>query len=304
MDCRFDEPYLAEGIWRVSTDSREVYRDSYFTVRDGLRLHYRDYPGAADRPPLLCLHGLTRNSRDWAEFAERYSPRFRVLALDFRGRGASDYDPQPARYTPLIYAADIMELLDHLNLPEAIFVGTSLGGLVTMTMAALAPQRIAASILNDVGPDVDPEGIGRILSYVGNDIRFADWDEAARTIASNYGAQFDRFTHDDWVKMAKRNCREDNGEIRFDYDMAIAEPFKMKGPAPSVDLWPFFMALGQKPLLVVRGEKSDLLTAATVAKMQQAVPGMRLATVPGVGHAPELSEPEAIAAIDRFLGSL
>jgi pimeloyl-ACP methyl ester carboxylesterase len=280
------------------------YEDRYFVVHDGLKLYYRDYPGASDRPPLLCLHGLTRNSRDFAELAERYSPRFRVLALDFRGRGKSDFDPLPARYNPLTYAGDVIELLDSLTIPKAIFVGTSLGGLVTMTVAAMAPQRIAATILNDVGPDIDSSGIGRILSYVGNDKRFKNWDEAADAIATNYGSSFDRYTHDDWVKMAKRNCREQDGEIRFDYDMAIAEPFKTAGPAPHVDLWPLFAVLGQKALLVVRGEKSDLLTAATTEKMKTVVPDVRLALVTGVGHAPELNEPEAVAAIDAFLDKL
>jgi len=279
----------------------ERYADCYFTVRDGLRLHYRDYLGASEKPPLLCLPGLTRNARDFADFAERYSPRFRVIALDFRGRATSDYDPVPARYNPLTYAEDVIELLAHLGIDQAIFVGTSLGGLVTMVVAATAPQRIAAAIINDVGPDVDPAGVNRILTYVGKDVRFSSWDEAADTIAANYGSKFDRFTHSDWVAMAKRNCREENGEIRFDYDMAIAEPFRTAGPVPQVDLWPLFAALGHKPLLVVRGEKSDLLTAETAAKMRAIAPGMKLAVVAGVGHAPELSEPEAVAAIDEFL---
>src|SRR3954447_2903681 len=137
------------------TDRAPRFEDRYFTVRDGLRLHYRDYPGSADRPPLLCLHGLTRNSRDFADLAQRYSPRFRVLALDFRGRGGSDYDPLPLRYNPLTYAGDVIELLDQLAIGQAIFVGTSLGGLVTITVAAMAPQRIVATVLNDIGPDID-----------------------------------------------------------------------------------------------------------------------------------------------------
>jgi len=282
----------------------ERYVDRYFTVHDGLRLHYRDYPGPADKPPLLCLPGLTRNSRDFADLAERYSPSFRVIALEFRGRAGSDYDPVPARYNPMTYAGDVIELLDQLGIAQAIFVGTSLGGLVTMVIAATAPQRIAAAIINDVGPDVDPAGIDRILTYVGQDMRFANWDEAAETIAGNYGGKFERFRHEDWVKMAQRNCREENGEIRFDYDMAIAEPFRSAGPVPQVDLWPLFAALGQKPLLVVRGEQSDLLTTETTAKMQVVAPEMKLAVVPGVGHAPELSEPEAATAIDDFLQSL
>jgi pimeloyl-ACP methyl ester carboxylesterase len=291
------------------SDGREIaeaerYADRQLVVRDGLRLHYRDYCGASGKPPILCLHGLTRNARDFAGFAERYSPRFRVLALDFRGRGASDYDPLPMRYNPLSYAGDVLELLDQLELPQAIFVGTSLGGLVTMTIGAMARDRIAATILNDVGPDVAPGGVDRILTYVGKDLRFKTWDEAADKIASNYGASFQRYTHDDWVNMAKRNCREERGEIRFDYDMAIAEPFKTLGPTPKVDLWPLFEALGSKPLLVVRGEKSDLLTADTAARMKQVAPDMELVTVPGVGHAPELNEPEAVFAIDTFLASL
>ena len=280
------------------------FDDRFFTVRDGLKLHYRDYPGATDKAPLLCLHGLTRNARDWADFGERYSPGRRVLALEFRGRAESDYDPVPARYNPMIYAGDVIEMLDQLAIDEAVFVGTSLGGLVTMVLAAMAPKRIRAAILNDVGPDVDPSGIERILTYVGKDVRFKSWDEAAEAIASNYGASFERFTHEDWVKMAKRNCREDGDEIRFDYDMAIAEPFRSAGPTPQVDLWPLFEALGQKPLLVVRGEKSDLLTAQTATKMQAVAPRMKLAVVAGVGHAPELREPEAVHAIDEFQDSI
>jgi pimeloyl-ACP methyl ester carboxylesterase len=187
---------------------------------------------------------------------------------------------------------------------KAVFVGTSLGGLVTMTIAAMAPQRIAASILNDVGPDIDAAGVARILTYVGKDARFASWDEAAEAIAANYGSSFERYTHDDWLKMAKRNCREEKGEIRFDYDMAIAEPFRTSGPVPRVDLWPLFALLGSKPLLVLRGAKSDLLTEATVARMRKVAPAMKLASIAGVGHAPELNEPEAIAAIDEFLGGI
>jgi pimeloyl-ACP methyl ester carboxylesterase len=280
------------------------YADRYFTVADGLRLHFRDYPGSGDRPPILCLPGLTRNARDFADLAERYSPAFRVLGLDFRGRALSDYDPVPARYNVMTYAADVIQLLDHLDIARSIFVGTSLGGLVTMAIAATAPQRIAAGIINDVGPDVDPNGIGRILTYVGKDLRFSSWDEAAQAISGNYGSSFERYSHEDWVRMAQRNCREEEGEIRFDYDMAIAEPFKTTGPTHEVDLWPLFAALAQKPLLVIRGEKSDLLTAETAARMQTVAPAIKLATVRGVGHAPELSEDEAVSAIDHFLDSL
>jgi pimeloyl-ACP methyl ester carboxylesterase len=277
------------------------YRDGHYLVRDGLRLHYRDYAGSADRPPLLCLPGLTRNARDFEDFAALHSPRYRVLVLEFRGRGESEYDPLPARYLPLTYVGDVLEFLDQLSIPQAIFVGTSLGGLVTMGLAVMSPDRIAAAILNDVGPDLSKVGLDRIRSYVGMGQRFASWDEAAEVIARNNNHSPASYTHADWVRMAHRNCREANGEIVFDYDPAIAEPFRTEVPTPQLDMWPLFNALARKPLLVIRGELSDLLTAASAERMRQAAPDAAFAVVPGVGHAPELTEPEAVAAIDEFL---
>ena len=281
----------------------QQYEDGYYFVRDGLKLHYRDYPGSGGKPPLLCLPGLTRNARDFADFAERHSPRFRVIALEFRGRGESGYDPLPARYNPLTYAGDVIELLDQLVIARAIFIGTSLGGLVTMTVAAIAPQRIAAAVLNDVGPELSQQGLDRIKSYVGKDVRPKSWDEAALAVARTH-PNFDRYTNADWVRMAKRTAREENGEIRFDYDMAIALPFNTAGPTPQVDMWPLFVALAQKPLLLIRGEKSDLLSGSAAEKMARAAPNMKFAVVPGVAHAPMLDEPEAANAIEAFLEDL
>jgi pimeloyl-ACP methyl ester carboxylesterase len=286
------------------TPADHRYRDGYFTVADGLRLHFRDYPGSDDKPPLLCLPGLTRNARDFAKLAERYSPRFRVLALDFRGRALSDRDPQPVRYNPLTYSADVQQLLDHLGVGQAIFVGTSLGGLVTMTTAVLAPQRIAAAILNDVGPELGQTGLDRIQSYVGRDVRFSSWDEAAAAIGADQGHAFPKYSHKDWLATARRNCREQAGEIVFDYDMAIADVFKTAGATPKIDMWPLFIALAQKPLLIVRGALSELLSAATAQKMREAAPNAHFVEVPDVGHAPMLDEPEAVSAIDTFLASL
>lgn len=277
------------------------YVDGYFTVTDGLRLHFRDYPGSSDRPPLLCLPGLTRNTRDFATFAERYSPGHRVLVLEFRGRAQSERDPQPERYNPLSYARDTLQLLDHVGVAQATFVGTSLGGLVTMAVATMAPQRIAAVILNDVGPELSQAGLDRIRTYLGKDPRFASWDEAAELLARNNKNTPAAYAHDDWVRMAKRVCRKEDGEIRFDYDMNIVKPFETSGATPTIDMWPLFTALAQKPLLVVRGEVSDLLSAEAAAKMQAAAPDAKFAVVPGVGHAPDLDEPQAVAAIDAFL---
>lgn len=276
------------------------YRDGWYRIRDGLRLHYRDYPGSSDRPPLVCLSGLTRNARDFEAFAELHSPQFRVIALDFRGRSLSDRDPQPLRYNAMSYVGDVVQLLDQLGVPQAIFVGTSLGGIVTMLIAASAPQHLAGAILNDVGPELSEAGLERIRGYVGKGVRFADWDEAARALAAINRGIPESFTHADWVKAAYRNCREDNEAVVFDYDPAIAIPL---AAAPAVDMWPLFHAVARKPLLVLRGEHSDLLSVEALERMKAAEPAAQFAVVPGAGHAPMLDEPAAIAAIDRFLGA-
>ena len=281
-----------------------AFTDHYFVVSDGLKLHYRDYAGGSGRPPLLCLPGLTRNARDFAAFAERYSPRFRVLALDYRGRALSDPDPQPLRYNAVTYVGDALQLLDQLGIARAIFVGTSLGGIVTMLIAASSPQRIAGAILNDVGPELSDAGLERIRGYVGRREPFVDWDDAARALAAINRGLPETFTPPDWIAAARRTCREQDGAVRFDYDPAIAVPFAAVTSAPPVDMWPLFHALALHPLLVLRGELSDLLTLEAFERMRAATSTASFAIVPGVGHPPMLDEPAAIAAIDSFLETL
>lgn len=277
----------------------------YWTSRDGLELFYRDYAGPSTRPPLLCLPGLTRNSRDFEDFADFYAGKWRVIAPDFRGRGLSDRDPEPKHYVPPIYVADVLELLDQLAIERAVFVGTSLGGIVTMLVAGVQPQRIAAAILNDIGPELDQRGLDRIASYVGRPIRFRSWDEAAIEIAQIGRGLPASHTHADWLRIARRLCKEEGDGLVFDYDLAIAAPFKKHNDAPATfDMWPLFRQLAQVPLLIVRGEKSDLLSAEAAEAMVEASPDGELVTVPGVGHPPELIEPEAAAAIDRLLRRL
>jgi pimeloyl-ACP methyl ester carboxylesterase len=279
------------------------WEDRYWTSSDGLKLHYRDYAGPADRPPVLCLHGLTRNSRDFENLAERLSGDWRVIAADFRGRGLSEHDPVSSRYLPPTYAADILQLLDELAIAEAVFVGTSLGGLVTMIIAGFAPQRIAGAVLNDVGPELDPAGIERIGGYVGKPLLFRDWDEAAAAFAEKYGEVHPAYGKNEWLRYAKRVARETDRGIEFDYDMAIAEPFRAMDDktAAAGNAWPLLAGLAGKPVLILRGEHSDLLTARIAARMKDVLPGAEVVTVSNVGHAPDFDEPESIAAVDRLL---
>lgn len=281
--------------------SPKPFLDRYWTSGDGLALYYRDYPGSSERPPLLCLHGLTRNSRDFASIAERYAGEFRVIAVDFRGRGNSDRDPNPANYVPATYANDVLALLNELGIDSAIFFGTSLGGLVTMITAALDPGRIAGTILNDIGPDIDSDGLERIGSYVGKAVRLRDWSEAAAYVSALNNHVPARFTADDWMRVAHQLCREQDGEIVLDYDRAIADAFKVGPAAAPFDMWPLFRMLATKPLLILRGETSDLLSTVTAERMKAEAADAEVVEVAGVGHAPWLDEPEVTEALDRFL---
>lgn len=278
------------------------WTDRYWTSRDGLKLHYRDYDGPRERPPILCLHGLTRNARDFEAVAERYAGDWRVLAIDFRGRGDSEWDPRSERYAPPTYAEDVLELLDHAGTAEAVFFGTSLGGLVTMGIAAVAPDRIAGVMLNDIGPELDLSGIDRIRTYVGKPVRFRDWKGAAEAMRDKHGDVHPSYGDAEWMRYARRVCRAGSEGIELDYDMAIADAFNDDGAGPVItDAWPLFRALAGRPVLVLRGEKSDLLTETVLERMAREITDVEVVTIPGVGHAPDLEEPESLAALDRLL---
>jgi pimeloyl-ACP methyl ester carboxylesterase len=285
----------------VAKQQSQAWADRYWTSRDGLTLHYRDYPGPSDRPPLLMLHGLTRNSRDFEHVAARYAGDWRVIAVDFRGRGMSEHDPNSARYMPVTYAGDVIQLLDELQIDKAVFLGTSLGGLVTMIVASVAPERIAGVLLNDVGPELDLSGIDRIKTYVGKPVVFRDWDDAAEQLRSRSGDVHPKYDRAEWLRFAKRICRETDAGVEFDYDMAIAEPFNAGNTGEVPDGWPYYKALAGRPVLVLRGELSDLLSDAASERMATEISNVEVVTVPDVGHAPDLGEPVAAAAIDRLL---
>jgi len=280
------------------------YEDRTWTSSDGLSLHYRDYagPAGADRSPVLCLHGLTRNARDFAGLAEDLATTRRVIVPEMRGRGMSDYAPRSDTYTPVTYVADVEALLAAEGIERFCVVGTSMGGLMTMLMAQARPGRMAGVVMNDIGPEIDPAGLARIAGYVGQGRSYPTWLHAARGLAAVQGAAFPDYTLDDWLDFAKRTMViSQNGRIVFDYDMAIAEPFAKAGNAAPPNLWLAFESLRDVPMLLVRGELSDLLGPDTVKQMGVRNPRMRTVTVPRVGHAPTLDEPEARAAIRALL---
>ncbi|VWX52778.1 alpha/beta fold hydrolase [Novosphingobium sp. 9U] len=284
------------------------YQDRFWSSRDGLKLHYRDYAGGDavpidGRPPILCLHGLTRNARDFEALAERLSPEWRVICPELRGRGESEYARESASYKPQQYVEDVTLLLDELGIERFVAVGTSLGGLMTMLFAAMTPERIAGAVLNDVGPYLEPSGLEFIKSYVGQGRSFPTWVHAARGLEEMHGAAHPGKDLPFWIAAAKRVMTlGSNARIVFDYDMKIAEPFAQLDPAAEqYDMWPALDALRDKPVLILRGALSDLLSTTTLDRMLERLPGAEAVTIPDVGHPPTLSEPGSEAAIDRLL---
>ena len=281
------------------------WSDGFWESSDGLKLHYRDYAGDASRPPILCIPGLTRNARDFEGVAARLAGDWRLICVDLRGRGESAYAKDPMTYMPLTYMQDMEALITALKLERFVLFGTSLGGLVTMLLATAGKERIAGALLNDVGPVVDTRGLDHIRSYVGRSQNWPTWLHAARFLAEAQGDRYPRWNLDDWLVYAKRLGRLTSaGRITFDYDMRIAEPFKASTGTGGGDLWAIFAALNGIPSLVVRGGISDLLSEETVARMLAENSAMQSVTVPDVGHAPTLDEPEAQAAIDALLARI
>lgn len=277
-----------------------------YKSEDGLNLYYRDYRGPEDAPlTLLCIPGLTRNSRDFEEVADRLAQRYRVLCADLRGRGRSQYAPDPASYNPMVYQKDLRMLLDAAEVAEAVFIGTSLGGMLTMLAAATMRERVRGAVLNDIGPVVEASGIERIRGYVGQGAAFGSWEAAAASIRDKNRGVFPRWGEDDWMRMTHKTCvLGEDGRVRTDYDKRIAQPLKQSGPVANTDLWSFFEVLRGIPTLAIRGERSDILSPKVFAEMKARLPDLQQTLVHDVGHAPFLTEPEAVDAIDTFLASV
>lgn len=286
------------------------FSQHFHTAPDGIRTAFRHYE--PDQPsgalPVVCLHGLTRNSKDFEEVAPRIAASGRrVIAIDVRGRGLSDRGTPPESYNPQVYVEDLFGLLDQEGIERFIAIGTSMGGIMTMIAAAMRPDMLAGAVLNDIGPELDPAGLNRIAGYVGrNTSTFDTWNEAAAAVRAVNGEAFPDETGEDfWFAFARRTCRElPDGRIELDYDPAIAAPFREPEGAAPPDMWPLFDALRPVPVLGIRGAISDLLSRETLDRMAARHPHFTAVEVPRVGHAPLLTETPARNAIAAFLKDL
>ncbi len=295
-------PKTDEAVESRGAGAAELRR---FRAADGRRLAFRDSGGPG--PAVLCLAGLTRNSRDFDDLAALLAPRYRVIRLDSRGRGGSDRAEDPiAEYSVPVEAGDAIALLDHLGIRRVALIGTSRGGILSMAIAGGQPERVSAVVLNDVGAVIEAAGLLRIMATLGRAPRAQSFEEAAETLCAENGAQFPDVPKAEWLRHARRLF--DVGPagapvLAYDPKLRLAVASAMDVGEGPVVLWPLFEALKAAPVLVIRGENSDILTAATADRMRQEHPGLQLVSLKNRGHAPFLNEPEAAAAIDAFLAA-
>lgn len=290
--------------------SSEAFREIYFTSRDGLKLHARHYLAAfrddVPRRPVLCLPGLTRNSRDFHEIALALSqsqsdPRH-VYTLDSRGRGLSEWDKDWRNYNVPSETQDALDFIVVAGLDAPAVIGTSRGGLLTMAMAALRPRAIGPVVLNDIGPVIEQKGLGRISAYVGRVPVPGTWGEAAKLVGDMSRRAFPKVRDEEWEDIARQLFNERKGKPAPGYDPALSNVLSvLDGPMPT--LWPQFEALKHVPLLVLRGETSDILSAATVEEMRRRHPAFSSFTVPSEGHAPLLRDGPTIGAVRKFFAA-
>jgi len=289
-------------------DADTGFRSLFVSARDGLKLHARDYGAlAAQALPVICLPGLARTAADFHELAlalagDKAQPR-RVLALDYRGRGRSEYDRDWRKYDIRIELDDVMQVLAASGIEEAVFVGTSRGGLLTMALAVARPGAIRGVVLNDVGPVIDARGLLRIRGYVGKLPTPRSFAEGAEILKRLSDQQFPLFGEAEWEMMARRTWTQRDGALVPDYDprlLKTLEELDLEAPLPV--LWPYFAALNGVPVLAIRGANSDLLAEKTLEEMAQRHPRCEIFTAPGQGHAPILGSKDMVRRIGRLIG--
>jgi pimeloyl-ACP methyl ester carboxylesterase len=279
-----------------------VWQDGWYWSGDGLRLHWRELPGPLDRPALLCLPGLTRTARDFEGLGAALAGRWRVLAVDLRGRGDSAWARDTLTYLPLTYRHDVRLLLAAAKVDRFAVIGSSVGGQLALELTLAHREQMAGVLLNDIGPDMAPEGLARLRANVGRQGNWPTWIHAARDLMQRNGELYPDWGLADWLVFAKRLCRlTPAGRISFDYDARIADPFKLPHGDVGVDLWAALASLKGLPVLSLRAERSDVLSRAGQKAMAKRLPEMTMVEVPRVGHAPTLAEPVAAAAVEAWL---
>ena len=288
--------------------TKRSFRDLWATSSDGRRLHARSYgDDEARTPPIVCLPGLARNAADFHDLAMALTdpddePPRHVVAVDYRGRGQSDHDPDPANYSVPVETQDLLTLLDRYDVKRPILIGSSRGGIIAMAVAAGRPGYVRAAVLNDIGPVIERAGLLRIKGYVGKLREPRDLDEAAGLIEGLFGQQFPELRDRDWKRWAANTWSDRTGKLVLSYDPALARTLDPIGPdAELPNLWPMFEALKSVPVLVVRGANSDLLSAETVEEMRGAHPDLDVLTVIDQGHTPLLETPDVLSQVRRFV---
>ena len=281
------------------------YDERWFDAADGLRLYYRDYPNASSRTPVLCLPGLTRNSRDFETLATAISRTRRVVSPDLRGRGKSQYDPEWRNYHPGQYAADLWHLLDALCIDEAVVVGTSLGGWMAMLLNPQRRGRVSAAVMNDIGPEADPDGIARVVATAGLLDIVENIAEAIEQAKSVYSIAFPDWNEEQWRRYTESTYRMlEDGRFDLNFDRNIGHAAREGVSGLDVDPWTMFDDLADVPTLLIHGVLSDILTEPIIEKMRRRKPDLRVVRVRDRGHAPLLDEQEALDAITSFLDTL
>jgi pimeloyl-ACP methyl ester carboxylesterase len=269
-----------------------------FTTSDGIGLAFEDEGAGL---PLLCLPGLTRNARDFDDLAAALAGRHRLIRLTMRGRKGSDRDPDPMHYTVPVEARDVVEFLDFLGIEKVVIVGTSRGGLIGMVLAATARERLAGMLLNDIGPEIAPGGLERILGYLGVPPRLGRHEDAAEALKATLGGDFPNLSDDKWLTCARRWFDAGPDGLVLNYDPRLRDAVLAASAQPAADMWPLFDALAGIPVAVVRGANSDLLTRDTVERMRERRPDLIAAEVPDRGHVPFLDEREALEALEALV---
>ncbi len=279
------------------------WSDGWCVAGDGLRLHWLETAAATAQPVLLCLPGLTRTARDFGHL-ERLAPDWRVIAVDLRGRGESAVPRDVSTYSGSTYVDDLTRLLAAAGVARFVALGSSIGGLLAIRLAA-ETGAAAGLVLNDIGPNIAPEGLTRLRGLAGRQVSWPTWVHAARDLGTRNAELYPEWGLVDWLAFAKRLCRvSSSGRIVFDYDSRIAEPFRVDEGDPAAVSWAALASLARLPVLSLRAERSDVLTSATQAAMAAKLPRMTAVEVPGIGHAPTLMEPRAVAALDMFLAAV